>query len=157
VSEDDPSSATRMTLLDHHTQTEWWAKQIVQKVNLPDEYAAAVVSAAANHDLGKKRAVWQHYAKNNNNSEPLAKSDEYDDPRSLKGYRHEFGSVVELSNEASELTLHLVASHHGYARPVYPERAYDPDNPQQGIKEIQTAPLRFASLQRNMDGGRSHI
>lgn len=148
VSEDDPSSATRMTLLDHHTQTEWWAKQIVQKVNLPDEYAAAVVSAAANHDLGKKRAVWQHYAKNNNNSEPLAKSDEYDDPRSLKGYRHEFGSVVELSNAASELTLHLVASHHGYARPVYPERAYDPDNPQQGIKEIQTAPLRFASLQR---------
>jgi len=107
-----------------------------------------VVSAAANHDLGKKRAVWQHYAKNNNNSEPLAKSDEYDDPRSLKGYRHELGSVVDLSCNASELTLQLVASHHGFARPVYPERSYDPDNPQQGATEAKTAPLRFASLQR---------
>ena len=148
VSEDDPSSTARMTLQDHHAQTKWWAEQIVQKLGLPEECATAVVEAAANHDLGKKRAVWQRYAKNNNNTEPLAKSDEYDDPRSLKGYRHELGSVVDLSCNASELTLQLVASHHGFARPVYPERSYDPDNPQQGATEAKTAPLRFASLQR---------
>jgi CRISPR-associated endonuclease/helicase Cas3 len=116
---------------------------------LPEEYVQALAEAAKNHDAGKNTPVWQRYA-NNKGSEPLAKSDSYDDYRVLKGYRHELGSVLALDNETPELVAHLVASHHGYARPVYPERASDPEREKESREEMQKAPLRFARLQKKL-------
>jgi CRISPR-associated endonuclease/helicase Cas3 len=139
----------RMALSEHQTKAEKWAKLIGEKLGLPEEYVQALAEAAKNHDAGKNTPVWQRYA-NNKGSEPLAKSDSYDDYRVLKGYRHELGSVLALDNETPELVAHLVASHHGYARPVYPERASDPEREKESREEMQKAPLRFARLQKKL-------
>jgi len=74
------------------------------------------------------------------------------------GFRHEMLSVqlAELSSELPDdeheraLLLHLIAAHHGYARPHFPpDRAIDPARPQ---SEADTAAVetmrRYARLQR---------
>jgi hypothetical protein len=70
-------------------------------------------------------------------------------------YRHEFGSlrdaeadpmILALPEDLRDLALHLVAAHHGYARPVI--TAVDPDNaPSASAAFAQAAALRFARLQ----------
>jgi CRISPR-associated endonuclease/helicase Cas3 len=145
--EGHPLPTFRMALSEHQAKAEKWAKIIGEKVGLPDEYVQALAEAAKNHDAGKNTPIWQRYAKNEG-PEPLAKSDSYNDYRVLKGYRHELGSVLALHHETTELVAHLVASHHGYARPVYPERASDPERAKESWEEMEKAPLRFARLQK---------
>jgi len=140
--------ATSMKLLDHQEKAEKWARSIGEKLGLQSDYINDLAEAARNHDAGKDSTVWQAYAKNND-PEPLAKSGEYDDPGSLRGYRHELGSVLRYKR-TNDLVLHLIASHHGHARPTYPERAADPERPVESTKEMQRAPLRFALLQKKL-------
>ena len=79
----------------------------------------------------------------------------------LGNYRHELGSLIDaekemefaaLSPEAKDLTLHLIAAHHGRARPHFPQKEVfdpDPDNPLSHAKKIaDEVPLRFERLQR---------
>jgi CRISPR-associated endonuclease/helicase Cas3 len=80
-------------------------------------------------------------------------------PTELSGYRHEFGSLLDvradaafgrLPEEARELTLHLIAAHHGRARPHFPaEEAFDPERADGVSREAAAeVPRRFARLQR---------
>ena len=63
------------------------------------------------------------------------------DPKSLRGYRHEFGSLLRiqhpercgtpgcdlsLDSDARELAFHLIATHHGAGRPHFAPAIYDP-------------------------------
>lgn len=124
-----------------------------------------LVAAAQLHDLGKNRRQWQlaigNSAYNPANPETiLAKSGGIMRPRNLaENYRHEFGSIAEaadcaecagLSSVERDIVLHLVAAHHGRARPHFPAEE---------IFDYNTAPIacaaidaevspRFARLQR---------
>jgi CRISPR-associated endonuclease/helicase Cas3 len=101
------------------------------------------------HDEGKRCKCWQ-VAMGGTVERPLAKTKRAVRPKDLLGYRHELGSLLEALRAFpnDDLFLHLVASHHGWARPHWEERACHPECP---IKESQMAALgaarRFSRLQ----------
>ena len=117
----------------------------------------ALIKAAEWHDRGKDRPVWQRFARNPNGTDPLAKSKRYLHGRALGGYRHEFGSVLEATDDDDlrdhperDLILHLIASHHGHARPHFDPRAFDHER--FGTQENEDAASevlrRFGQLQQ---------
>ena len=116
----------------------------------------ALIRAAEWHDRGKDRSVWQRYACNSNGTEALAKSTRYLHGRALGGYRHEFGSLLEAvadkglrDHSERELIGHLIAAHHGHARPHFDPRAFDHERfGTQGNEEAATEVMRrFGQLQ----------
>jgi CRISPR-associated endonuclease/helicase Cas3 len=131
------------------------------------DVGAAVKEAARWHDTGKLRDEFQLVTLGNAayNSAVLgtwaAKSDR-GKGRTDGTYRHEFGSVLDaaaagpagcphLSAAAYELALHLVAAHHGWARPHFPAaKAFDlaPGREQAARAQAEETPARFARLQR---------
>jgi CRISPR-associated endonuclease/helicase Cas3 len=119
--------------------------------------ARAVERAAEWHDLGKSRRVWQRSI-GNTKSEVLAKSGPKMNPREITRYRHEFGSLIDVAHlpeftrlppHERECVLHLIAAHHGRARPHFPlDEAFDPERPGTVAVEVARAvPGRFAALQ----------
>ena len=108
------------------------------------------------HDRGKARQVWQRAAGVPRSGPLLAKSKKGRlRPELLGGYRHEFGSLAEAEREVPmglpgrELALHLIAAHHGWARPGFPyPRQWDPDVPSALNRRLAIrAADRFACLQ----------
>lgn len=123
-----------------------------------------LLTAAEQHDIGKNRHQWQ-LGIGNTAYDPdkpktiLAKSGGSMRPRNLaENYRHEFGSLADagndqkfsqLSDDEKDIALHLVAAHHGRARPYFPaEEVFDygfaPDDSAALAAEV---PSRFARLQ----------
>lgn len=149
-SEDDPNadsedltsrSVVALTLRQHAADVRAMAEGFAARC-LGDEFASTIAAAAQAHDLGKIDSRFQlllHGGDELAVGEPLAKSAEIperrrkrtevtEDARLPKGFRHEFLSM-ELADRLSlapdegagrELALHLIASHHGYARPFAP-------------------------------------
>ncbi len=130
------------------------AERMVTALAMERELAAAIVTAAQFHDHGKKRELFQQILGNNRYPQRwLAKSGQ----RSTtlpETYRHEFGSLLEaekeLTGEHRDLILHLIAAHHGRARPHFlPDEAFDPERPPTDAQRMATdVPQRFARLQR---------
>ena len=158
-------------LQPHLDEVKGCASKIVGRLGLPNDIANAVILAAWFHDLGKRREGWQRSLGNDHYpNEVYAKSGRLPNGtvlRSrefLKNYRHEFGSLLdlldgkhqhhaefmELNHDMQELVLHLVAAHHGRARPHFPmDEAFDPEGGSKfaAALAIET-PRRFARLQR---------
>lgn len=138
--------------LEEHIQ--WIVEEvsfISKRLGLNDEITEALERAARLHDTGKEAQIWQRYANNTNRDVPLAKSKKYGNPRSLGGYRHEFGSLVRAIDRGvdNELALHLIATHHGWGRPYFRENAYDREILPSKSREIEAdARRRFGRLQR---------
>ena len=137
------------------------ARTMVANLSLDQKLKDSIIVAAQLHDHGKKRHQFQKVL--NNADYPavvLAKSGKKGG-RVPETYRHEFGSLLELANQPEfvavtdpdmkELVLHLIAAHHGRARPHFPQQeAFDPEPPA-GSSPTQMAmsvPGRFARLQR---------
>lgn len=158
-------------LQPHLDEVKSVARQMVGRLRLPVDIANAVVLAAWFHDLGKHRERWQRSLGNDRYpTEVYAKSGRLPDGtvlRSrgfLKDYRHEFGSVLDvldekrphyaefmkLSHDIRELVLHLVAAHHGRARPHFPaNESVDSEHDSRDSAALATEiPRRFAHLQR---------
>ncbi len=129
----DPETARVTQTLTKHTEAiKEHMGDISDRLDLEPSFKAALASAAKWHDCGKDRAVWQRYACNDNGTEPLAKSTKYLHWRALGGYRHEFGSLLEAmgcddlrNHPERDLILHLIAAHHGRARPHFDSKAFD--------------------------------
>jgi CRISPR-associated endonuclease/helicase Cas3 len=72
------------------------------------------------------------------------------------GYRHEFGSLCafiaapegKVPEDVFELTMHLIATHHGRGRPHFPKGAFDPDARAKSPEVAAGVVRRFALLQR---------
>lgn len=160
--DDDGSRTARVPqeLQEHLQAVGTVARQLVTKLGLKDLEARAVTLAAQWHDLGKNRAIWQRSIGNREYPQRvLAKSGGTMTPVDVSRYRHEFGSLLEITHlaefqaldeEAQDLVLHLVAAHHGRARPHFPvDEAFDPDHQDDEVVELaREVPRRFARLQR---------
>ncbi len=123
-------------------------------------------TAARYHDAGKDCREWQlgigNTAYNPEKHETiLAKSGKGMRPRHLtRNYRHEFGSICTIdsviqspsfSTTERDIILHLIAAHHGRARPHFPVRESidyraSPDTINRLAAEV---PHRFARLQHH--------
>lgn len=144
------------TLSYHSQQAAAFMERIAEALHLEGNIKDALVTAARWHDRGKARPVWQWYACNPADGEPLAKSTNYRPGRVLGGYRHEFGSLLEAAADEAiqkhperDLVLHLIAAHHGWARPHFEGNACD-NTHTTGESEEATAEAmrRFARLQQ---------
>jgi len=156
-------------LLDDHTREVVEATDRLTKGLFgPDRCLNAVFAwAAARHDMGKRTLAWQRYARNPYlkdtkvqtvipREHAIAKSPKFLSPRALGGYRHELGSLLDalddpsgdLSEEERDLALHLIAAHHGYARPHFPETAADVNRVRRSQAAAVESARRLARLQR---------
>lgn len=142
--EDLTSEAAEPVLLQEHTAAvAGFAGEFAARC-VDQPFRAAIVAAAETHDLGKLDWRFQLLLRGGDSAEmssgePLAKSAEIpegkrrrqeieEDARLPKGFRHEFLSMqlaehfglAPADEDSRELALHLVASHHGYARPFAP-------------------------------------
>lgn len=150
-------------LSEHNSAVSAVAGRMANSLALGNERTGAVTLAALLHDLGKARAVWQRYANNANIDVPIAKSDRYGHWKMLGGYRHEFGSLLDaaadarvaaLDEHSRDLVLHLIASHHGWARPHFEPSHFDRGdltNPRSTVeceRAAAAAMQRFARLQQ---------
>jgi CRISPR-associated endonuclease/helicase Cas3 len=130
--------------LDEHLRLAATAAERIVHSLVNRELAYAVVEAARMHDLGKAERRWQEAIANPNPERPLAKrKTTHFDQRRNDGYRHELGSLVRAPG-ITELTSHLIAAHHGWARPVFSDKAKRKPGCQQ---PGDAAMLTFARLQ----------
>ena len=145
------SDQVEVTLADHSA----WVMRAVERIAsrcLPPEFFDPLRHAAYWHDVGKLDERFQFVLRQSNEiadnlSEPLAKSafvpvsparrEAIREAAALpRGFRHEFLSFqlverhagLSTSEQAADLVLHLVASHHGHARPFAPV-VPDPEPP----------------------------
>lgn len=169
------NTAQPETLAAHTRAVEGHARSIAAKLlsapidDAPD-LRRCLVLAATLHDLGKNRRQWQHSIGNldYDPSKPetiVAKSGGKMRPRILaEHYRHEFGSLVDSDTDAKiisalatlsdlerDIVLHLIAAHHGRARPHFPADEildFGPSASSELVAVIATeVPRRFARLQ----------
>ena len=163
--DDDGSKTSRATVLlgVHTIDVTNHARRIVNSLPLPEDLKEAVILAAKFHDIAKKRLIFQRGLGNMDpNAPPWAKS--RGKTHEFTGYRHEFGSLLDvqdaeqpfcaefqhLSDGLQDLVLHLIAAHHGRARPHFPpNEAFDPErNGKEAAAISAEVPRRFARLLR---------
>ena len=132
------------------------ARCIATALGLDTSLVEALGAAGDWHDRGKARAVWQRAAGVPAGAPALAKVRRGTfRPEWLGGYRHEFGSLADAERALPadaphrDLVLHLVAAHHGWARPGFAhERQWDPeDTSAENRARAQRVAERFARLQ----------
>ncbi|MBM3844398.1 MAG: type I-U CRISPR-associated helicase/endonuclease Cas3, partial [Verrucomicrobia bacterium] len=112
-------SRSSVLLEVHRTDVERLTDSITAKVQLRDDLRKLFALAARYHDSGKSRREWQRGIGNSSRAILLAKaSPRLRSPQTGDGYRHEFGSLLDLTkddeflalpDEDRELVLHLVA------------------------------------------------
>ncbi|MCA1672424.1 MAG: CRISPR-associated endonuclease Cas3'', partial [Actinobacteria bacterium] len=155
----------QVLLKDHLSDVERWSRRLGETCGFSDEIVEDLALAGRLHDLGKVDQRFQLILNGGTvveESEPLAKSDvpagNYRARRYAQqvaryptGTRHELASVAlvehdrKLQDQANDwdLVLHLIASHHGYARPFVPVSV--DDYPQQLRAEVDGRVLETSS------------
>lgn len=150
----EDSDVTRLapvpqTLDEHGRRVAAAARRIGQALQLPADLLESLVNAGFGHDHGKRLRLWQRAAGLNGTPMAKARRGRFR-PALLGGYRHEFGSLIEAERtQADALTLHLIAAHHGWCRPGFPDaRQWGPELPSAlGASAAQRAAARYSQLQ----------
>ncbi|MBI3048971.1 MAG: type I-U CRISPR-associated helicase/endonuclease Cas3 [Acidobacteria bacterium] len=154
ATEEDRSAARPQLLDEHESWAEERARAVAKALGL-DQHADMLGIAARLHDEGKRATRWQR-AFNAPPDGPYAKTRGPINYSLLGGYRHELGSLayaerdprlLALSEEQRDLALHLIAAHHGFARPVIGTRGYDDAPPSMLTERATEIAQRFARLQ----------
>jgi CRISPR-associated endonuclease/helicase Cas3 len=156
ATEEDRSAGRPQLLDEHHAWTEARARELASRLALPEAYVDTLATAARLHDEGKRAKRWQR-AFNAESDGVYAKTRGPLNTALLDGYRHEFGSLPfaeqdarlgELPDDLKDLALHLVAAHHGFARPLISTMGCE-DAPPSKLEELaREVALRFARLQK---------
>ncbi len=161
------TSSDPVTLRTHTRHVADLVALTAKALNLGAPLTEALAAAAELHDWGKLDPRFQSLLLGGNRhaayalAEPLAKSDrvrtsarEREAARKRSGlpdgFRHEFASLHLAAHPAAaarlpadpalrDLALHLVAAHHGYARPFAPV-VDDPDPPPLSASALPNAP-----------------
>ena len=127
---------TDQTVEEHGRRVGKASRRLGEALGLPPPLVDALALAGTSHDTGKSRRLWQLAAGIAPGGPPLAKTRRGRfRPEWLAGYRHEFGSVADAERALAQdtrhrdLILHLIAAHHGFARPGFarPEQ-WDPES-----------------------------
>lgn len=150
--------ARRPQLLDeHHVWAANEAKRIAEAIGLEEDDQKMLVAAAAHHDDGKKALCWQR-AFNAPQDGTYGKTAGPFNRYRLNGYRHELKSTLDAEKDGLDgvervesrfdLALHLIAAHHGRARPYIGVEGYDDLPPSVAAARAHQVGLRFARLQR---------
>lgn len=156
---EDARGAGKLQLLDEHGDwTEKRARRLAERIGLPAEYTEALAAAARFHDTGKAAARWQRAFGAPNDGRKYAKTiTKRIDQSTLDGYRHELGSLLNaekseriqrLPPDLRDLALHLIVSHHGFARPIIPTRGVEGAPPSALQEKEREIALRDARLQK---------
>jgi CRISPR-associated endonuclease/helicase Cas3 len=156
ATEEDRSEGRPQMLEEHQEWTEQRARDLADRLRLPAEYSEMLAIAGRLHDEGKQAKRWQR-AFNANSDGIYAKTRGPLNVALLDGYRHEFGSLPfavkdprlrALPDDLQDLALHLIAAHHGFARPVISTESCE-DAPPSALKgRARDVALRFARLQK---------
>lgn len=156
ATEDERAEADRPQVLDEHLSwAEECARGIAQRLELDKRYEDLIALAARLHDEGKRAPRWQRAFKAPVDGRLYAKTNGPIDFDILDGYRHELGSlpyvekheqVIRLSEDDQDLVLHLIAAHHGYARPVIGTSGCDDAPPSIVHARAREVARRFARL-----------
>jgi len=157
ANEDDRSTAVRQLLEDHRNWAEDRARALAKNFNLPEQYEEMLCAAAFLHDEGKRSDRWQRAFNTPDVAKDWAKTEGPINFLLLDGYRHEFGSIVAVENherlrclpeDLRDLALHLIAAHHGFARPFIETRGCDAAPPSVLEPYAKAIALRFGRLQQ---------
>ena len=142
----------------HHERAAMEAQRIATNLGLPPAYQAMLVAAARHHDGGKRALRWQRAFNAPHTGGPFAKTPGPLNRHALNGFRHEFQSVIDAENGAFDgldksdhrfdLGLHLIAAHHGNARPLMGIQGCDELPPTAAARRALKIAQRFARLQR---------
>lgn len=162
--ENDRAEGRPQSLAEHQSWTAVRARALGERLGLPADYIRTLSIAGRLHDEGKKGRNWKrafhvdHYAKALGiPGHPLAKTPRFNWTL-LEGYRHEFGSLPyaeadaefqTLPEELRKLALHLIAAHHGHARPLIDIRGCDDAPPSVLEERAREVALRYAHMQKN--------
>lgn len=159
---DSAVARTPQELAAHLAAVRAVVEETAHRLNLPHALAWTLARVAELHDSGKSRPLWQRAMGAPRDGKIYAKTDgRGGNPRLLKigGYtfRHEFGSLRDtirlnalddVPGAFRDLALHLIASHHGMARPVI--APIDPDVPPSACPPLaRDAAGRFDRLNRS--------
>ena len=145
------------SLEKHQTWAKEQAADLAKRLELPERYGKLLALAARLHDEGKQAERWQNAFSAPKNGRPYAKTTGPLNPHLLHGYRHEFGSLHyirdnselnALPQDDQDLVLHLIAAHHGNARPILSTDGCDHAPPSQLEEQAREVAQRFARLQR---------
>ena len=156
TTEEDRSAGRPQLLEEHQTWAEDRARDLAGRLGLPVRYADMLGIAAGLHDEGKRARRWQR-AFNAQGPGDYAKTRGPVNTALLDGYRHEFGSLPlaekdgrlrGLPEDLQDLALHLIAAHHGFARPVIGTGGCEDAPPSTLEERARGVALRFARLQR---------
>jgi len=154
--EDDRAVGQPQLLGSHQELAEKLAREMARRLEMSPEHELALAVAARLHDEGKRSKRWQK-AFNALTDGTYAKTPGPVNVHLLDGYRHEFGSlpvaavdpeVVALPPDVQDLVLHLIAAHHGFARPVISVTGCEDAPPSVLDERARDVALRFARMQR---------